>query len=175
MMPATHGLLTLAGLGAMALCGHQLTPLEAAVAFGFGVCPDIDHMSPDYVLDLIPRIIRGGGYPGENVKRQPCWLHLWPGFMAALLAGLLGCCVMAWFPVWLPLAFWIFAHRLPDALCKDDERFPHIPFLYPLMAAGERLLPKGIQIFQSKSPQEAMLTAHGFLAAAMVMVYLLLR
>jgi len=114
--------------------GMEFSVFQLVLIYFWGSAMDFaDHFtSPSYVADIIsvriPRFLKGGdiGKPSAGIEIPPCWLHIWPGLILAVLCGL-------FFPLkysWVPFFFWL-QHKLVDDAQENDGNYPKIPLFYP--------------------------------------------
>jgi hypothetical protein len=125
--------------------GITFSVWETVSIFFWGFFIDFDHfLNPEFVKDVlkvrIPKLLHGrGGEPSPGIKGAPCWMHLWPGFILAIIWGLGSHGVDESFRWWLPI-FFLSVH------CWGIDRWQislsympdYLSFLHPLKKRGYR-------------------------------------
>lgn len=110
--PQTHFVVTWVIFRACTwIFGITFSAWETVSIFFWGFFIDFDHfLNPEFVKDVfrvrIPRLLRGGsGEPSPGIKQVASWMHLWPGFILAIIWGLGSHGVNNSFRWWLPILF----------------------------------------------------------------------
>ncbi len=174
--PQTHGAISLAIFGIFILLSalglaNKITFWEYVSAIIWGIFIDFDHfLNWKYVKDLLKRIKRGGGMPGEQIEQFVSWLHVFPGLVLVWVWGIAFHWFVPSFRIWFPFLFWAI-HMTVDFLQKDPTgKFPHFSLLYPF--DKKKYMPK--HGYPVKPPWEFILDSFVLLLVALVLLGLLI-